>query len=139
MTERHYSWVKDKIRTEVRGTHGSSIWAALSLSMVGVLAALVIVITSTPRLGAGTKAGYREAAWFIGIIALTFLMFHVVIRRGANDRAEELIAEMDLHVTHRAVLSETSDAAPAAKAETPLPRIRWIPRNVVRSSDVERE
>lgn len=118
MTNEHYSWVKRQIRAEVRGAHTSSVWMALALSMLTVVGALLIVVTSTPDLSAATKHGYEEAAWFLGVIALIFVVFHVVMRKDAGKRAEELIVEMDLH-THRVAVSNTQTPS-AIGAERPM-------------------
>ncbi len=40
MTEDHYEWVKTRMRGEIKGSHTSSIWLALALAALGIVATL---------------------------------------------------------------------------------------------------
>ena len=97
MTDGHYKRVQQRVRKEIKGTHTASIWVALALAAFGVLAALVITAAITEIPDAAKKGELEVAAWAAGGFVLAFVLVHVLTYRDAEDRADDVIAEMDTY------------------------------------------
>jgi hypothetical protein len=102
MTEDHYAWIKARTRDEIKGSHTSSIWLALALATLGIVATLAVTITSA-TLTAATKGELEVAAWAGLLVTALLIVVHIVMWKGSDKRAAALIKEMDLHCFRVAV------------------------------------
>lgn len=97
MTDRHYKRVQDRVRKEIKGTHTASIWVALALAAFGVMATLIVTAAFAGITNATEKGKLETAAWAAGIVVAIFVVVHLVTRKEADVRAEDVIAEMDTY------------------------------------------
>jgi hypothetical protein len=101
MTDEHYKRVQQRIRREIRGSHTSSIWLAISLMVLGVFATLWIAVWST-NPGGAERGKLEVAAWGCLAVASLAGFVHYRVWKDARNRAQDVIDEMDTYCYRRA-------------------------------------
>lgn len=99
MTEAQYDRIQNRIKQEVQGSHGSSGWAALTLTFFGIGVTLVVTCATVPMQDF-KKGTFLSATIFSFIFMVFFAIQHyLVFFKKRKATGDDICHEMDVNTS----------------------------------------
>jgi hypothetical protein len=115
MTDEYYDRIKTRIRREIKGTLATSFWITLGLTAL-VLAVTLIITVQSATLKEGPQGEMELGYWICLGFAVFCFVLHWRFEKNGDERADDVIDELDTHLIRLPHAEAARDQAAPAPA-----------------------